>query len=238
MNIQGDDDLNLALKYNIYQLIQSVTKDEYGNIAAKGLSGEGYEGHYFWDTEMYIQPFFVLTMPEFCKNLISMRYKTLDMARENARIMGYHRGALFPWRTIMGRECSGHYPSGTAQVHINGDIAYAIIAYYLATDDFDFMVHTGAELLFEIARHWIDIGNFYKGKFQINDVTGPDEYTCIVNNNYFTNALAKYSLYWTAKIYRLLKEKGQLADLDPKNRHHRERSRRFYQSQRSDESSV
>ena len=216
LDIHGDDDLNLALTYNIYQLIQSVTKDEFGNIAAKGLSGEGYEGHYFWDTEMYIQPFFVLTMPEFCKNLISMRYKTLDMARENARIMGYHRGALFPWRTIMGRECSGHYPSGTAQVHINGDIAYSIIAYYLATEDLDFIVHTGAELLFEIARHWIDIGNFYKGKFQINDVTGPDEYTCIVNNNYFTNALAKYSLYWTAKIYALLKVSGRLAALEQK----------------------
>ena len=216
LNIHGDDELNLALTYNIYQLIQSVTKDEFGNIAAKGLSGEGYEGHYFWDTEMYIQPFFVLTMPEFSKNLLSMRYKTLDMARENARIMGYHRGALFPWRTIMGRECSGHYPSGTAQVHINGDIAYAIIAYYLATEDFEFIVHTGAELLFEIARHWIDIGNFYKNKFQINDVTGPDEYTCIVNNNYFTNALAKYSLYWTAKIYGLLKEKDQLSALEQK----------------------
>jgi alpha,alpha-trehalose phosphorylase len=210
LNIHGDDDLNLALRYNIYQLIQSVTKDQYGNIAAKGLSGEGYEGHYFWDTEMYIQPFFVLTMPEFCKNLIGMRSKTLDFAKENARILGHTRGALFPWRTIMGKECSGHYPSGTAQYHINGDIAYAIIAYYLATGDFDFMVSTGAELLFEIARLWLDVGNFYQGKFQINDVTGPDEYTCIVNNNYYTNALAKYGLDWAAKIYNLLRKSGQL----------------------------
>lgn len=210
LNIHGDDDLNLALRYNIYQLIQSVTKDEYGNIAAKGLSGEGYEGHYFWDTEMYIQPFFVLTMPEFCKNLIGMRSKTLGFAKENARILGHTRGALFPWRTIMGKECSGHYPSGTAQYHINGDIAYAIIAYYLATGDFDFMVSTGAELLFEIARLWLDVGNFYQGKFQINDVTGPDEYTCIVNNNYYTNALAKYGLDWAAKIYHLLKESDRL----------------------------
>jgi alpha,alpha-trehalose phosphorylase len=216
LNIHGDDDLNLALKYNMYQLIQSVSKDEFGNIAAKGLSGEGYEGHYFWDTEMYIQPFFVLTMPEFCRNLISMRYKTLDHAKENARLMGYNKSALFPWRTIMGRECSGHYPSGTAQVHINGDIAYSIIAYYLATDDFDFMVSTGAELLFEIARHWLDMGNFFKGKFHLNDVTGPDEYTCMVNNNYYTNALAKYSLYWAAKIYELLMERGKLATLEQK----------------------
>jgi len=216
LNIDGDDDLNLALRFNMYQLIQSVTKDEYGNIAAKGLSGEGYEGHYFWDTEMYIQPFFVLTMPEFCKKLIAMRYKTLGFAKENARILGHTRGALFPWRTIMGSECSGHYPSGTAQYHINGDIAYAIVAYYLATGDFDFIVSTGAELLFEIARLWLDVGNFYKGKFQINDVTGPDEYTCIVNNNYYTNALAKYSLYWAAKFYGLLKESGKLAELAEK----------------------
>ncbi len=216
LDIHGDDDLNSALTYNIYQLIQSVTKDAYGNIAAKGLSGEGYEGHYFWDTEMYIQPFFVLTMPEFCKNLLSMRYKTLDMARENAAIMGCKRGALFPWRTIMGRECSGHYPSGTAQVHINGDIAYAVIAYYLATGDFEFIASMGAELIFEICRHWIDIGNYYKGKFHINGVTGPDEYTCIVNNNYFTNALAKYNLYWAVKIYDLLKQHGRLEPLERK----------------------
>jgi alpha,alpha-trehalose phosphorylase len=216
LNIYGDDDLNLALKYNMYQLIQSVTKDEFGNIAAKGLSGEGYEGHYFWDTEMFIQPFFVLTMPDFCKNLISMRYKILDYARENSKLMGYDKGALFPWRTIMGKECSGHYPSGTAQVHINGDIAYSIIAYYLVTGDFDFIVQIGAEILFEISRHWMESGNFHKGKFQINSVTGPDEYTCIVNNNYYTNALAKYCLYWAAKVYDLLEKSDGLSALEQK----------------------
>lgn len=165
---------------------------------------------------MFIQPFFVLTRPELCKNLIAMRYKTLDMARENARIMGYKRGALFPWRTIMGKECSGHYPSGTAQVHINGDIAYSIISYYLATGDFDFMVEMGAELLFEISRHWIESGNYYKGKFNLNGVTGPDEYTCLVNNNYYTNALAKYNLYWASKIYDELASRGQVGLLEQK----------------------
>lgn len=216
LDLEGDDELDEALHYNTYQLIQSVSKDEYGNIAAKGLSGEGYEGHYFWDTEMFIEPFFVLTMPELCRNLIAMRYKILDAARENARILGYSRGALFPWRTIMGKECSGHYPSGTAQVHINGDIGYSVIAYYLATNDWDFIMEMGAELLFEICRHWLESGNFYNGQFLINGVTGPDEYTCLVNNNYYTNALAKYNLDWAAKLYDLLKSKGQLGALEAK----------------------
>ncbi|MEA5077216.1 MAG: glycosyl hydrolase family 65 protein [Anaerolineaceae bacterium] len=216
LDIEADFELDEALHYNTYQLIQSVSKDEFGNIAAKGLSGEGYEGHYFWDTEMFIEPFFVLTMPELSRNLIGMRYKTLDAARENARIMGYSRGALFPWRTIMGKECSGHYPSGTAQVHINGDIAYSVIAYYLATNDWEFMCSMGAELIFEICRHWLESGNFYQAKFNLNGVTGPDEYTCLVNNNYYTNALAKYNLEWAVKVYDLLKSKKQLRLLEEK----------------------
>lgn len=216
LEIEGDDEMDLALRYNTYQLIQSVSKDEFGNIAAKGLSGEGYEGHYFWDTEMFIEPFFVLTLPELCRNLIAMRYKTLAAARENARLLGYTRGALFPWRTINGQECSGHYPSGTAQVHINGDIGYSIIAYYLATEDWDFMISMGAELLFEICRHWTESGNFYNGKFLLNGVTGPDEYTCLVNNNYYTNALAKYNLEWAVKLYQKLQQTGELGLLEKK----------------------
>ena len=124
LDIQGDDDLAIATKYNIYQLLQSVGKDQYSNIAAKGLSGEGYEGHYFWDTEMYMQPFFTLTNPEISKSLVSYRYSTLEAARENARILGHKKGALYPWRTIMGKECSGYFPSGSAQYNMDGDIAY------------------------------------------------------------------------------------------------------------------
>ncbi|HCX64709.1 MAG TPA: family 65 glycosyl hydrolase, partial [Eubacteriaceae bacterium] len=139
VEIEENDSLNTALKYNLFQMIQSVSKDEYGNISPKGLSGEGYEGHYFWDSEMYIQPFFTITNPEITKRLISNRYNALDMAKVNARILGHKKGALYPWRTIMGKECSGYYPSGSAQYHINGDIAYAIVKYYLATDDVDFM---------------------------------------------------------------------------------------------------
>lgn len=210
LEIEGDDELALAVKYNLYQLLQSVGKDDHSNIAAKGLSGEGYEGHFFWDTEMYIQPFFTLTNPDISKNLIEFRYTTLDAARENARILGHKSGALYPWRTIMGKECSGYFPSGSAQYHINGDIAHSIVMYYLATKDIDFIAKVGAEIIFETARLWIDAGNYYEGTFRINKVTGPDEYTCLVDNNYFTNVSAKHNLYWAGKFYDLLKEEGLL----------------------------
>ncbi len=203
--IEGKEALNTALQFNLYQMIQSVGKDRHSNITPKGLSGEGYEGHYFWDTEMYIEPFFTITNPDISKNLISYRYATLNFARENAKIMGHRKGALFPWRTIVGLECSGYFPAGSAQYHINGDIAYSIIAYYLATKNVAFLMERGAELIFETARLWMDAGNFQGGKFHINDVTGPDEYTCIVNNNYYTNLIAQYHLQWAVKFYELLK---------------------------------
>ena len=216
IRIEGDEELDLSLHYNLYQLLQSVGKDEYCNIGAKGLSGEGYEGHYFWDTEMYIVPFFSLTQPETAKNLLSYRYHILDRARANARVMGYPKGALYPWRTINGDECSGYYPSGSAQYHINGDISYAVVQYYLITGDWEFMVSKGAEILFETARMWYDLGNFYQGKFQLHDLTGPDEYSCVVNNNYYTNLTARHNLAWAARIYHMLEKEGRLCVLEKK----------------------
>jgi alpha,alpha-trehalose phosphorylase len=213
LEIKGDEALTEAVNYNMYQLVQSVGKDEFCNIAAKGLSGEGYEGHYFWDTEMYIQPFFNLTEPSITRNLIGFRYRTLEKARENAKLLGHKRGALYPWRTIMGVECSGYFPSGTAAYHINGDIAYSVIAYYLATKDLDFIAREGAEIIFETARLWLDVGNYYKGSFRINEVTGPDEYTCMVNNNYFTNTAAQYNLSWAVKFHELLRQAGRLSEV-------------------------
>lgn len=213
VEVEGDTALNEAVSYNLYQLIQSAGKDPYCNIAAKGLSGEGYEGHYFWDTEMYMQPFFILNAREISRNLIRSRYHILDHAKENARVLGHKKGAAYPWRTIMGKECSGYFPSGSAQYHISGDIAYSIVSYYLATKDLELMQECGAEILIETARMWMDIGNFHKGKFHINTVTGPDEYTCLVNNNYYTNVLAQYNLIWAYKLFYLLKEAGAEAAL-------------------------
>lgn len=202
MKIDGENGLNNSLNFNMYQLLQSVGKDEYSNIAAKGMSGEGYEGHYFWDTEMFILPYFTLTSPDIAKMLLSYRYACLDKARRNARLLGHRKGALFPWRTITGVECSGYFPSGTAAYHMNGDIAYALIQYYCATNDVDFMQEKGLELLVETARVWMDVGNYVGDEFHINEVTGPDEYTCMVNNNYYTNCCAKFNLEWTWRLYR------------------------------------
>jgi len=208
LEIDGDADLTCAVNYNLYQLLQSAGRDRYSGIASKGLSGEGYEGHYFWDTEMYILPFFALTNPEIAKSLLSYRYATLDKAKENARRLGHGQGALFPWRTISGRECSGYFPAGTAQYHINGDIAYATATYWLATGDIDYIASEGLALIIETARLWIDLGCWYRGSFRLNDVTGPDEYTCMVNNNYYTNVCAQYNLRWAVKAVKLLRESG------------------------------
>lgn len=200
MEIEGDDDLNASVAFNMYQLLQSAGTDGQSSVAAKGLSGEGYEGHYFWDTEMFMVPYFTLTNPQIARRLLEYRYKTLPKAIENAKLLGHQKGALYPWRTITGRECSGYFPSGTAQYHIDGDIAYAVILYYKSTGDWDFMKQMGMKILLETARLWIDVGHFHNNQFMIHCVTGPDEYTCMVNNNYYTNACAKYNLEWFTRL--------------------------------------
>lgn len=135
------------------------------------------------------------------------RFSILDSARQRARELGHKKGAAYPWRTIIGEECSAYFPGGTAQYHINADIAYSYIQYYLATGDINFIKECGAEVLFETARIWIEIGHFYKGQFKIDAVTGPDEYIAIVNNNYYTNVMAKYNLKWATKLYYELLDK-------------------------------
>jgi len=202
--IDSDDDSSLAMAFNQYELLQSCGDDGISGIASKGLSGEGYEGHYFWDTEIYVLPFFTCTAPRLARKLLGYRYATLPLARENARLLGHKSGALYPWRTISGRECSGYFPSGSAQYHINGDIAHAAVQYYLYTEDREYLASEGAELLIETARLWLNTGNWHDGQFIINDVTGPDEYTCIVNNNFYTNACARDNLRWAAHMAELL----------------------------------
>ena len=204
--IDGDDSLQEGIRFNLYHLLQSIGRDEFSNIAAKGLSGEGYEGHYFWDTEIYMFPVFLMTKPDLARQLLIYRYSTLNQAKERAKEMGHKKGALFPWRTISGTECSSFFPAGTAQYHISADVAYSYIQYYFATEDDNFLKQYGAEVLFETARLWMEVGHYHEGKFKIDSVTGPDEYTCIVNNNYYTNLMARYNLKWAARIYYLLKE--------------------------------
>lgn len=200
VEIAGDDALQQGIHFNQFHLLQSVGRDGKTNIAAKGVTGEGYEGHYFWDTEIYIFPFFLYTKPEIAKKLLEYRYSGLDKARERARQMSHAKGALYPWRTIAGEECSAYFPAGTAQYHINADIAYSIKLYMEATGDVSFLLKHGAEIVMETARLWLGIGSYDGARFCINTVTGPDEYTALVNNNYYTNAMAQMHLRFAADI--------------------------------------
>jgi len=194
----SDIQLMKALRFNVFQLNQSGGLDQRISIAAKGISGDGYEGHYFWDTETYLLPYFILTQPNKAKNLLLYRYQHLDEARMEAKNLGTIRGAKIPWRTINGKESSPYYPAGSAQIHINSDVALAFINYYRATLDLEFMFQYGIELLLETAVFLLDYGHFKNGTFHLDSVTGPDEYTAIVNDNYYTNRMAKEHLGFTA----------------------------------------
>lgn len=201
--IDVDDSLgiNEIIQYNLYQLEHSGGLSDRYSIPAKGLSGEGYEGHYFWDTEMYMVPYFLYTKPEQAKNLLLYRYNGLKFAKEEARKLGHPNGAKYPWRTINGQEVSPYFPAGTAQYHINAIIAYQFIQYYWVTKDVDFLLQYGFEVLYETALIYLEIGNFVNGQFHIFDVTGPDEYTAIVNDNYYTNSMAKFHIEQTVSFY-------------------------------------
>lgn len=194
IQIEGDPTLQKGIRHNLFHLNQAAGRDGKTNISAKGITSDGYEGHYFWDTEMYMIPFFIYTQPEVAKKLLMYRYSILNNAKKRAEELGISSGVLFPWRTINGEECSAYYPAGTAQVHINGDISYAIQTYVNVTGDTQFMEEYGAEMMVEIARFWLSFGTFNQDEFMINGVTGPDEYTALVNNNFYTNKLAKYNL--------------------------------------------
>ena len=207
IQIEGAPALQQGIRFNQFQLLQSVSRNGKNNIAAKGLSGEGYEGHYFWDTEIYILPFFLFNQPVIAKKLLEYRINGLPKARLRARQMAHPRGALFPWRTISGEECSAYFPAGTAQYHINADIAYAFKLYFEATNDVQLFANGAAELVWETARIWLDIGHFsaqHNGQFCINEVTGPDEYTALVNNNYYTNLMAQMHFEFAVALVDLL----------------------------------
>lgn len=216
VEIDGDASLMKGVNFNIFHLNQAAGRDGKTNIPAKGLTGLGYEGHYFWDTEMYMLPFFIFHDPSTARQLLKYRYSIIESAKKRAQEMAIEEGVLFPWRTINGEECSAYYPAGTAQLHINGDIAYAVCLYYHATNDRQFMVDYGIEILVETARFWSNWGFFSEakdGKFVINEVTGPDEYTALVNNNYYTNKIAQYNISQAAQWTKYLLD-GQLEDSD------------------------
>jgi alpha,alpha-trehalose phosphorylase len=185
-----------CLRWNLFQLLQASGRADDTGIPAKGLTSQTYDGHYFWDMETYVLPFLIYTSPRLARNVLLYRYSILDKARERARAVN-QRGALFAWRTINGEEASAYYAAGTAQYHINAAIAHGIMKYVDVTGDKDFLYRFGAEILVETARLWYDLGFFSErqdGRFCIHCVTGPDEYTTVVNNNTYTNLMARENL--------------------------------------------
>ncbi len=190
------DAVQQAVRFNLFTLAQASARSDQQGVPAKGVTGSGYEGHYFWDSEIYVAPFLTYTSPELARNLLHFRSRMLPAARERAHEMA-QRGALFPWRTINGEEASAYYAAGTAQVHIDADIAHALVQYVNATDDVGFLVRDGLAMLVETARLYADLG-FWRSNggesFHIHGVTGPDEYTTVVNNNLFTNVMARFNL--------------------------------------------
>ncbi|MEI5584408.1 MULTISPECIES: glycoside hydrolase family 65 protein [unclassified Agromyces] len=196
VEIAGQPELQQATRWNLFQLAQATARTDGGGVAAKGVSGSGYGGHYFWDSEIYVMPFLSYTAPIVARNVLRFRQRMLDAARARALELN-QRGALFPWRTINGLESSAYYAAGTAQYHIDADIAYALCQYVAATGDEDFLARGAIDILVETARMWEDLG-FWRTNtddvFHIHGVTGPDEYTTVVNDNLYTNVMARANL--------------------------------------------
>jgi alpha,alpha-trehalose phosphorylase len=196
IEIDGDAELQQAVRFALFHTLQAGARGERRLIPAKGLTGPGYDGHTFWDTEAFVLPLLMLTYSRHraVADELRWRHRTLDLARERARSLGL-RGAAFPWRTIHGEECSGYWPAGGAAFHINAAIANAVERYLLLTEDERFAREAGVELLVETARLWRSLGHFDPaGQFRIDGVTGPDEYSAIADNNVYTNVMAARNL--------------------------------------------
>ncbi len=200
VELDGDAEIQQAVRFSLFHVLQAGARAEGRAIAAKGLTGSGYDGHCFWDTEAYVLPMLTYIAPETVAHALRWRHATLPMATERARALGL-RGAAFPWRTIHGEECSSYWPAGTAAFHINADIADAVIRYLDATNDQAFARTTGLELLVETARLWCSLGHHdAHGAFRIDGVTGPDEYSAVADNNVYTNLMAQQNLRAAAEL--------------------------------------
>lgn len=200
IQVGGPDGLQQAIRWNLFQLAQATARADVGGIPAKGVSGSGYDGHYFWDQEVYLLPYLTYTNPEGARKVLEFRHSMLPEARIRAKELSVD-GALFPWRTINGLEASAYYAAGTAQFHIAAAIAFATNRYLWASGDQDFRDGMGADLLIETARMWVSLGFFGKdGQFHIHGVTGPDEYTAVVNDNLYTNVMARFNLRAAAAL--------------------------------------
>ena len=194
VEVEGDPEIQQATRFALFHILQAGARAEGRPIAAKGLTGPGYDGHTFWDTETFVLPVLTYTQPEAAANALRWRHMVLPEARQRAADLGL-AGAAYPWRTIRGQECSGYWPAGTAAFHVNADIADAALRYVDATEDLSFERDTASELLVETARLWRSLGHYdLKGQFRIDGVTGPDEYSATADNNVYTNLMAQQNL--------------------------------------------
>ncbi|MFJ6656682.1 glycoside hydrolase family 65 protein [Streptomyces sp. NPDC091377] len=200
VEVDGDEEIQQAVRFALFHVMQAGARAEQRAIPAKGLTGSGYDGHAFWDTETFVLPLLTYTEPDAVAEALRWRQNTLPAARERAAQLGL-RGASFPWRTIEGSEGSAYWPAGTAAFHVNADIADAVVRYVAATGDTAFERDTGVELLVETARLWRSLGHHdAHGAFHIDGVTGPDEYSAVADDNTYTNLMARANLRAAAEV--------------------------------------
>lgn len=202
VELDADPELQQAVRFALFHVLQAGARAEGRAIPAKGLTGPGYDGHAFWDTETYVLPVLTYTSPDAAAHALRWRHATLPMALARAHQLGLE-GAAFPWRSIRGEECSAYWPAGTGAFHVNADIADAVVRYVNATGDLDFERAVGVELLVQTARLWRSLGHVDRqGRFRIDGVTGPDEYSAVADNNVYTNLMARRNLRCAADAAR------------------------------------
>ncbi|MEW2086464.1 glycosyl hydrolase family 65 protein [Streptomyces sp. NPDC005283] len=199
VEVDGDAEIQQAVRFGLFHVLQAAARGEERAIPAKGLTGTGYDGHSFWDVESFVLPVLTYTAPQSVAPVLRWRHATLPAARDRAHQLGL-AGAAFPWRTITGAECSAYWPAGTAAFHVNADIADAVLRYVTATGDEAFERGPGLELLVHTARLWHSLGHHdAEGVFHIDGVTGPDEYSAIARDNLYTNLMARRNLVAAAE---------------------------------------
>ncbi|WP_432590172.1 glycosyl hydrolase family 65 protein [Streptomyces sp. HD1123-B1] len=214
VEVEGDAEIQQAVRFALFHVLQAGARAEERAIPAKGLTGSGYDGHSFWDTDTFVLPLLTYTFPESVAEALRWRQSTLTAARDRARQLG-HTGAAFPWRTIDGSECSAYWPAGTAAFHVNADVADAVVRYVAATGDEEFERETGVELLVETARLWRSLGHHdHHGCFHIDGVTGPDEYSALGDDNVYTNLMAQSNLRAAADVVERHPAKGAELGVD------------------------
>src|SRR5437660_5231562 len=200
VELEGDAEIQQAIRFAMFHVLQAAARAEQRAIPAKGLTGPGYDGHTFWDSETFVLRALTYMSPNAVRDALAWRQSILPIARDRARVLGL-AGAAFPWRTIRGQESSGYWPASTAAFHINADIAEAVRRYLAATNDREFERDIATELVVETARLWRSLGHHDDdGKFRIDGVTGPDEYTALADNNVYTNLMAAQNMVQAADL--------------------------------------